>query len=187
MYEMCSSLRNFTSSPSCLFSTLWSQLVQTAKQVRKNVFRIQFGLLKMEVVSCLCWWDSESEKSQLRWSKDLERVLSHSCCFLHVQNSLLSDIAASFISAAPHRWFVPTPAVSMQWRLWVKCCQRNMTRSLFPLLQLPCIDYHWFPTRATPSYLTLCLTNQVTIEFSKSIDPMLKGGQNSRAWPHLAS
>lgn len=141
---------HYTSLSVCLSSTVWSQLVWTAREVSENVFRIKLGLLKIEVVPCFCRRDPGSEKSQLKWSEGLKQVLSHSCCFLHVQNSLLSDIAASFIIAAPHRWFVPTPTVSMQWRLWVKCCQRNMTRSLFPLLQLLCIDYHWFTTRATP-------------------------------------
>lgn len=81
-------------------------------------------------------WDSGSDDSQLEWSQSLKRDLSLGCFFLHLHNSLLRHIPASFISAAPDYWFVLTPAGSMQWRLWLKGCQRNMTGSLFlPLIQ----------------------------------------------------
>lgn len=115
-----------------------------------------YGLLQIEVGRCFSWKDPGSEESQLERSQGLKGDLSLGCCFLHLHNSLLRHIPASFINAAPDCRIVPTPAGSMQWRLWLKGCQRNMTRSLFPSPQPWFIDCHWFNTRATPSLLAFC-------------------------------
>lgn len=114
------------------------------------------GLLQIEVGPCSSWKDLGSEDSQLERSQGLKGNLSLGCYFLHLHNSLLRHIPASFINAAPDCRFVPTPAGSMQWGLWLKACQRNMTTRLFPSLQPWLIDFHWFNTRATPGFLAFC-------------------------------
>lgn len=124
--------------------------------------RSDYGLLQIEVGYCSSRKDPPSEDSRCERSQGLKGNLSLGCYFLHLYNSLLRHIPASFISASPDCRFVPTPAGSMQWRLWLKGCQRNMTRSLFPSLQPWFIDYHWFNTRATPGFLTFC-HNQISI------------------------
>lgn len=112
------------------------------------------------------------EKTQdQRRSQGLKGDLSLGCYSLHSQNSLLRHIPASFISAAPDCRFAPAPAGSMQWRLWLKGCQRDMTRSLLPSLQPWFIDCHWFNTRATPGFP--CILSQIKLA-SYSIDPLLK-------------
>lgn len=122
-----------------------------------------YGLLQIEAGPSTSWNDPGSEDSQLKRSQGLKGDLSLDGCFLRLHNSLLSDILASFISVAPDCWFVPTRASNMQWRLWLKDCLMNMTRSLFASLQPWFIDCYWFVTRVSQVFLALCQKNHVTI------------------------
>lgn len=115
--------------------------------------------------------DPGSEDCQLERSQGLRGDQSLGCCFLHLRDSLLRQVPASFYGTAPSWWFVPTPAGSMQWKLWLKGCQKNMTRILFPSLQPWFIDCHWFDSRETLGFLAQI---QLAEHSLKSIDPLLK-------------
>lgn len=118
--------------------------------------RSGYGLLQSEADCSSSQKDPPSDDSRCERSQGLKGNVSLGCYFLHLYSSLQRHIPTSLISTSPDCWFLPIPAGSMQWRLWLKGCQRNMTRSLFPSLQPRFIDCHRFDTRATTGFPACC-------------------------------